>query len=86
MTANPQTEFSGGHPPVGHLTELLAELLGRHGDVLIGFTELLGGVETAEIHVAGSVTEPPAHLQQGVVHARGAQIVADGQPLQGQAP
>ena len=78
MASHPETEIAGGHAPVGHQVELLPELLGCHGDMAVEIAQFVGGVEAAEVNVTRAVAEPPAHLQEGVVHPRGAEIVAYG--------
>src|SRR5439155_9380458 len=77
MLPHTKSEFSGSRTDCCHVFEVLPEFFRGEGNPSVPACELLRCVNSAEILVARSVSEPASHLHQGVIHACRTQVVAD---------
>src|SRR5208282_915032 len=69
----------------GHLIKQASQLLVCQGDVFVPLYEFRRGVESAQIEVSRSVTKPPPHLHERVIHPGSAEIIAHTQALEREA-
>ncbi|MCY1546816.1 hypothetical protein D9M68_828360 [compost metagenome] len=71
---------------IDHVVEFGPQFFGCIRYVLEPLDQIFGSVQTTQVQISRTVSEPPPHLHKRVVHLGGAQEVADAQTLEGQPP